>query len=321
MPRKITTEEFIERSHKIHGHKYDYSVSKYIDSYHKIKINCPIHGLFIQFPYYHLDGNGCQKCGGNIKLTTQFFIQKAHEIHGDKYDYSLVKYHKNNHTKIKINCKEHGEFKQIPNNHLNGSGCPKCKAEKLRNQNKTKFRGRYPSSIQKFITKASKIHNNRYNYSNFQYINSQTKGIIKCPVHGEFRQTPNNHISLSNTTGCPKCNLSKGESKIIEYLEKSGIIYISQKTFCDCKNPKTNAFLKFDFYLPNKNLLIEFDGEQHYNTSRLGKHTISDTELKQIQFRDGIKTKYAIKNNIKLLRIKYTKINKIHEILKEQLYE
>jgi len=123
-----TGEQFIQDAYLIHGDKYDYSLVKYITARLKIKILCPIHGVFEQTPTNHLTGFGCNYCGGNQQKTTAQFIQEAIMIHGDKYDYSLVEYI-NSYTKVKIICPTHGIFKQAPTNHIhieNERGCPTC---------------------------------------------------------------------------------------------------------------------------------------------------------------------------------------------------
>jgi hypothetical protein len=126
MGRRKTTEEFIIDAYCKHGDRYNYRLVEYKNNKTKVKIICPIHGIFEQTPHGHLRGYGCLECGGSKRLTTEEFIKKAKDIHGDKYDYSLVEY-KNNKTKVKIICHEHGPFEQTPNDHLKGFGCPKCK--------------------------------------------------------------------------------------------------------------------------------------------------------------------------------------------------
>ena len=131
----LTTADFISKAKKIHGDKYDYSKVNYVNSYTKVCIICPKHGEFWQTPYDHLQGCGCPKCATEKKAasnsqTTAEFISKAKEIHGDKYDYSKVNY-VNARTKVCIICPKHGEFWQLPPNHLIGSGCPKCNRSHL----------------------------------------------------------------------------------------------------------------------------------------------------------------------------------------------
>ena len=141
---KLNTESFITKAKEVHGDKYDYSKVEYVNNSTKVCIICPIHGEFWQIPNNHLSGNGCNKCSGNDKLNTESFITKAKEVHGDKYDYSKVEYI-NARTKVCIICPVHGEIMIIPNKHLKGYGCNKCKISgKL--------------TKEEFIIKAKEIH-------------------------------------------------------------------------------------------------------------------------------------------------------------------
>ena len=127
----MSINEFIEKAKKIHGDKYDYSKVEIKKSDDKVCIICPKHGEFWMTLSRHLRGSGCHVCAGNKKPTTEQFIEKAKEIHGDKYDYSKAEYI-NNHTPICIICKEHGEFWQMPTSHLiKKAGCPICNESKL----------------------------------------------------------------------------------------------------------------------------------------------------------------------------------------------
>jgi len=198
MTTRSNKEDFIEKAEKIHGDKYDYHSSTYVNSKHKVEINCKLHGSFWQTPSDHLSGRGCPNCryissAKSNSSTTEEFIEKANKIHNHRYDYSFSKY-VNSHTKIKIACKAHGQFLQIPRDHLSGSGCYKCGHE-----NRTL---KVSLSTEDFIRKAMLVHDRRYNYSEVDYINSQTKVKILCRVHGEFLQTPNNHLKGD---GCPSC--------------------------------------------------------------------------------------------------------------------
>lgn len=129
--REKAAKTFVEKAIKIHGDKYDYSKVNYITNRTPICIICPIHGEFYQKPHEHLAGNGCQKCAAEqikqkLSFTKEQFIQKAKEIHGDKYNYSRVEY-VNFTTPVEIICKKHGIFKQKPVVHLyQKCGCPKC---------------------------------------------------------------------------------------------------------------------------------------------------------------------------------------------------
>jgi len=295
-----TNKEFIEQSNIIHNYKYDYSLTEYIDAFIPINIICPIHGIFKQRPTTHLNGCGCQKCGGNKKLTNVEFIEKAIKIHGNKYDYSLCDYI-NSHTKIKIICTKHGVFEQRPNNHLNGANCSKC--EKIIQSEK-----KILSASNNFIEKARKIHGDKYDYSLVEYINNRTKIKIICQEHGIFEQKVNSHL---NNHGCPDCNVSKGELKIIEILNDKNINYIFQKSFDDCKNDNERKF-KFDFYLPKQNILIEYDGKHHYEHNKYFGDIKSFELIKKY---DSMKNDYAIINNITLIRIPYYNYKIIDKLL------
>lgn len=202
MPRRLTREEFIDRTKEIHRNTYDYSLVKYVTSKTKVKILCSKHGVFEQMPEKHLIKQGCPKCVGKNK-TTKDFINQAKKVHKDKFDYSLVEYN-TGHTKVKIICPAHGVFYQQPYSHLQGQGCRKCKID---NMFLTK---------EEFIEQAKRIHGNTYDYSKVCYTNNLTKIVIICPLHGGFYQTPNCHISAQQ--GCKKCAACPGRYKKFDFL-------------------------------------------------------------------------------------------------------
>jgi very-short-patch-repair endonuclease len=291
---KLTTEQFILKAKEIHGNKYDYSKVDYVNSNNKVTIICHIHGEFTQTPYNHKDNKGCPKCIGRNK-TTEEIITLANEIHGNKYDYSKLIF-LSSKKKVTIICHKHGEFKQTTKNHINNKqGCPKCSVTaKL--------------TTELFIDKAKLIHYNTYDYSMVNYVNSRKNVIIICQSHGKFKQQPTCHL---NGNGCPICKESKGELMIRNILNTKQINFFRNKKFPNCKFKKP---LSFDFYLPNHNVCIEFDGIQHHNPI---KYFGGENTFKKIQIRDNIKTQYCINNNIKLIRIPYTDINNVHNILNQ----
>lgn len=125
---------FIEKARLVHGNRYDYSNVVYVNNKTYVDIICKIHGVFSQSPNMHLRGHGCPYCGGTKILTTEEFILKAREIHGNRFDYSKSMYI-NGKTKIEVICKKHGSFFVTPNMHMNKNrhyGCPKCATEKKR---------------------------------------------------------------------------------------------------------------------------------------------------------------------------------------------
>jgi len=122
----LSQEEFIAKSREVHGDRYDYSLVEYTNLRSIIIITCPIHGSFNQRAGSHIKGVGCSLCCGNKKHTNNTFIAKSREVHGDRYDYSLVEY-KGNKNKVMIICTDHGVFEQSPNAHISQrQGCPKC---------------------------------------------------------------------------------------------------------------------------------------------------------------------------------------------------
>ena len=284
MRKKLTTKDFIERAIKVHGDKYDYSKVKYINNRTEVCIICPTHGEFWQRPDKHLLGHGCNLCcKTGIKSNTNTFIEKAKKIHGNKYDYSKVNY-VNNHTKVCIICPKHGEFWQTPNSHLNGNGCFDCSYE---TRNTYKRLG-----IDAFIEKAKKIHGNKYDYSKVKYTNALTKVCIICPKHGEFWQTPHMHL---RGNGCQKCRQSKLEKEIELLLSKNNIKYIEQ---CGKSTFSWLSKMKLDFYLPEYNIAIECQGEQHFKPI---EHFGGNEEFKMVSIRDKRKRKLCDENHIKII--------------------
>jgi hypothetical protein len=303
MSARKTTAQFIEDAQKVHGERYDYSLVEYVNSGKKVKIICKQHGPFIQVASSHLVGKGCSKCAGCYNPTTQEFIEKADEIHRGKFDYSNVEYIKS-YTLINIICKKHGFFKTQATRHLTlkGGGCRKCGSGIM-------------SSAQSYNTSefrklANSIHGDKYDYLNVNYKTSKSKVHIICKIHGPFKQTPNNHL---NGAGCPRCRASKGELRIEEYLKATGILFEAEKCFENCRNKMR---LPFDFYIPSHNLLVEYDGKQHFIPVK-GWGGIDKFRI--IKKRDQIKTRFAERHNIRLLRIKYTEYDRIEEILSEAL--
>ena len=220
-------------------------------------------------------------------------------MHGDKYDYSKVNYI-NSKTKICIICPEHGKFWQIPQNHLKGCGCPKCSFIKIAQKN--------THNSEEFIKQSKKIHGNKYNYSNVEYIKAKVKVSIICPKHGEFWQTPDSHL---RGNGCPKCKRSHLETNVSIYLDNNNIKYEEQKTFEWLYNKK-NLFI--DFFLPDYNIAIECQGEQHFKKYRWENN---DNGLIKRQRNDEIKKMLCEEHNIKVVYINYNE--NINDVLTTKL--
>lgn len=294
--RRKSTKQFIEEAKQVHCDKYDYSLVEYNGNKTKVKIICPIHGVFEQKPNDHLSGKGCRLCSGNVKRTLERFLNLAKQVHGDKYDYSLVEYI-NDCTKVKIICKKHGIFEQTPNAHLSGKGCKFCSGNTLK-------------STKQFIEEAKQVHGNRYDYSLAKYNGSKKPIKIICKEHGIFEQLPDKHLNYRQ--GCPDCSSSKGEERISVFLTNNNVRFEKYKTFSNLKD-KNN--LNYDFYLNDKNLLIEYNGEQHYYNSF---HKELHDFHKQFHH-DWLKRKYANDNNINLLVIPYWDFDNIELILQDAI--
>lgn len=148
MPRAMTTNDFILKSEKIHNYKFDYSKLDYKKGNIKVCIICPIHGDFMQSPYAHLAGRGCNKCkseliGDRTRKGKKSFVIEANNVHNNKYNYSEFEY-KNNRTKSIIICPEHGSFMQAPSEHLSGCGCAQCGKLSALIKKKIKFVTKHP---------------------------------------------------------------------------------------------------------------------------------------------------------------------------------
>ena len=201
-------------------------------------------------------------------------------------------------TKIKIICPFHKEFLQTPFHHIHNSGCKKC-ADEQRAKNQI-------LTLQTFIKNANKSHNNKYDYSLVEYKNDKIKVNIICPIHGIFKKTPNLHIHQCQ--GCPKCKSTKGEQKIINWLEKNNINYIYNKKF-------KNYDIRPDFYLQDYNIIIEYDGIQHFKDNIYFK-----TTLKEQQNQDKYKNDIYNLCDMKIIRIPYINYLQIESILKKGLF-
>ena len=251
MPKQVITESFIENAKLVHGDKYDYTNTIYLGSHEKVTIICPIHGEFSQLATNHLRGKGCPYCAKRAKHTTSEFIAEAIKVHGKKYDYSKVEY-KGYDEPVDIICPTHGLFKQSWNNHIrSGQECPMC-AHRSR-----------PYTTEEFVARAKEIHGDKYGYDNVEYETERKEIDILCKKHGLFKQKPVDHL---RGCGCSKCNESKLEIRIGELLREIGIEYIPQKTF------SWLGLQSLDFYLPQLNIAIECQGEQHYKEMFFNRH-------------------------------------------------
>lgn len=303
--RRLTTEEFIEKSTRVHNGKYSYENVVYTGIFNKVKIECLVdyHGIFEQSPDAHINQNaGCPKCSNNKKLDREYFIEKVTETHNGKYSYENVVY-VDRFTNVEIVCPIHGIFLQKPREHLVGKGCQKCQLVSIGLS--------HTGNLNNFINNARKVHGERYTYDEqCVYIKQDIKVKIFCnvPGHGYFEQTPDNHIRGNRY---PKCNYSKGEESIHEYLLSVEIFNTPQFSFIDCRNKYP---LPFDFYIEcdYRFGLIEFQGKQHYESCDFFG---GEEAFEYRKYNDNIKAKYCEDKNIPLLLIHYNDIKKINELV------
>ena len=272
MSKRKSNDEFIREVQLIHHNRYDYSKVKYINNKTKVCIICTDHGEFWQIPSDHLNGKGCPQCAGNVRYNKDTFVEKAKNIHNDRYDYSKVQY-VNAHTKICIICTEHGEFWQTPNNHLNGNGCPLCKNRKIGDGLRDTVEGFIEKSNElNEITNCLKIlspqQRNREILRNREidiYIPSIKLGIEYNGLHWHSERLgkgKNYHLDKLN-----KCN--EQGIKLIQIFEDE---WINRREICESKlkqicglntNPKIYGRKCEIREITNKNEAYEFLDKNH----------------------------------------------------------
>ncbi len=300
MSKNITTSDFIVKANNIFNNLYDYSKFEYINATTKSTIICPIHGEFQKDAHHHLRGQGCPVCakiqkGLNHRISQDDFIEKVKKIFPN-YDYSLVNY-QGYLKKIDIICRKHGKFSISAGNLLSGEGCPICGRERTARSRKL--------DTSEVIFLSKQVHGDKYDYSKTFVTDSRTKIEIICPIHGSFWQRYDAHIQQKQ--GCPKCSRSKGEQEIQKFLENNHIRFIPQYGISIDKSINKSGKAYIDFYLPDYNTAIEYNGEQHYEyISYFHKGGIIYFEKQQK--RDQEIKKYCKDNEITLLKIRFDEI-------------
>jgi very-short-patch-repair endonuclease len=287
--RRLTQIEVIESIKKVHNDKYDLSKVVYVNRRTKICVICPIHGEWFTLTEQLLRGQGCFTCGKSLsglkkRIPISEFLERVNIVHNNRYQYDLSEY-KGIRSKIKIHCDFHDKwFSQMAHAHLDlAQGCPDCGVE---NQ-KLKRR----MSLKVFIDKANIIHDNKYDYSAAEQFENQNSLVtIICPKHGPRKVLVGNHLGGS---GCNDCNTSRGEEVIKAYLKSLELNFNAQHIFKGLKDVRN---LRCDFYIESLNLVIEFNGRQHYEpVGAFG----GEKSLKEVQRRDKIKKEFCKNNNIR----------------------
>lgn len=256
---KDNTDNFIKKCEFVHKGKYDYTLVNYKSSQDKIRIRCPEHGIFEQIATLHKSGQGCPDCSGSKLKNTAKFIQDAISVHGSKYDYKDAIYI-NSKESVSIICNQHGTFKQIPNSHLRGAGCPHCSGNVL-------------LTTETFIEKARLVHGDIYQYDKVSYgRNNRIPVTITCKKHGDFIQTPMDHLQ---GCGCSDCievvNTSAGESEVKDFIESLGVSCHKDRSVLDGK--------EIDIYIPSHKLAIEYNGLFWHSEQRIDKYAHRDKTI------------------------------------------
>lgn len=217
---KWSQSDLLKEFRKKHGDTFIYDKVSYVNTTTKIEIICRKHGSFFTTPTLHLrNKGGCESCRIESRRNTiNSFIEKASRVHKNKYDYSKSIY-ETGKSIIKIGCPKHGDFDQKAIDHLSGRGCQKCATEIHKKNTPEQINERKKATIKKFV----EIHGKKYDYSNINYVNVNTKINILCRKHGIFMITPAAH--LSKKVGCPNCRPTAIlDEKIIEYFNKMNSI-------------------------------------------------------------------------------------------------
>ena len=291
MARKKTHEEYVKEV-SIKNSTIDV-VDLYINASTKINHRCKICGhKWAIRPTHILDGIGCPECkrkaiGDRCRKTHEQYVDELSHVNPDIY---VVGEYIDARTKIAHICKICG-YKWYPRPYevLRGKGCPNCKGIKIGN----KLRKTHEEYVQELFTISPDIE------VVDKYIDAKTPIAHRCKVCGYEWLVKPNHTLCGH--GCPKCSQSLGEKTISKWLIDNDIFFIPQYSFDECKDKFS---LPFDFYLPNYNTCIEFDGEQHFKAIDFFG---GEENFKIRQLHDQIKTDYCDRHNICLLRIPFNK--------------
>ena len=243
-----TTEQFIEDARKVHGDKYDYSLVEYTGKARKVRIICKSHGVFEQTPNAHLSGAGCAACYEESKpLTQEEFIVRARAIHGGKYSYDKVGYTKAS-EKVIITCPEHGDWEVIAGAHIyRKTGCQACS-------------GTRQFTTETFIAKAREKHGDTYEYDRTVYNNYDEKMTITCKKHGDFQQSADSHLQGKGCSLCANVGPSKAQREIMDFIG-AYTPAVEEHRFPGSRR-------RFDIFLPEKNIAIEYNGLYWHNSRR-----------------------------------------------------
>lgn len=301
--KELTLDTFKNRMHELYGDKYTFVWSDFNNKQSMIRFTCKEHGEQRRSVTGLLDGKGCAYCNG--KFYPPDWIKNARAVHGEKYEYDESRPPRKTSDYIRYKCPVHGWQETRYDCHvLQGCGCALCAGV----QNKLSAEDRK----QMWIEKCRARFPGKFSYRDVVYVNNDTPVKIYCKEHHiTFETTPDTHLRGSGA--CPLCTKSVGEVEIFKWLSEHAIPFETQKVI-----PNENMFCKrhylvADFYLPDLNLIIEMNGEQHYQP--VEHFNTKDWTFEDQQIRDDTLRAYCKTHKISLLEIKYDKIDKIPQIL------
>lgn len=248
MSRAKSTEQFVTEAQGVWDNRWDYSNTTYVKALEALTITCPEHGDFKQIPVNHLRGSvGCGECSGRKTLTTEEFTALAKKVHGDAYDYTKTEY-VDNHTKVTITCKLHGDFQQHPRSHRKGSvGCPLCNG--------------WVHTPESFTELSQAQFGNKFTYHNTSYTKAREKVTITCREHGDFIQVADSHLrGFIGCLGCQSTGFSAGERELGEFIQSLGVAYEA-----NCRGKISPLKSELDIYIKEQNLAIEFNGLYYHS--------------------------------------------------------
>lgn len=308
--------KWLTKAKEIHGDKYDYSKTKYTGLHNKVTIICPIHGKFNQRAFSHtVQKCGCRQCAQQANSRKQHngyynsenFIKEAKRVHGDKYDYSLIKLDQW-YNKYPIKCLKHGVFEQEWRAHVTAKhNCPSC----AKDARKKWIKDNVSLTTKEVITTLKSMYKDLLKYDRVEYTNVKTPIMLYCTKHNLW--FIERYANLLRYIYCPQCckNPSKGERILNILLDRHRITYIQEYRIPGYK-------YRYDFYLPNINLLIEYDGAHHFKP--IWKYGGED-HLVQVKKRDKIKDKLASDHGYLLFRFDHTVVKDLAEVFCIKLYQ
>ena len=306
-PALNNSETFKEDVLAIYGDKYVFHWEDYKCKTSQIRVECKLHGEHKISADAILHGSACIYCNG--RLYPKDWIKNAKAVHGDKYVYDESKPPRIKSDRIRYKCPIHGWQETRYDCHVDlKCGCPVCAG--------------YPNKLSaeqrkaNWVKRCKKKYNDRFDYSQFVYVNNDTKGLVTCKEH-HYSYMIDPWMHLRGAGGCPFCTGSEGEVHIRTWLENHHINFVPQYSI-----PNENLFCKrkhlmVDFYLPDYRMFIEMNGEQHYKNIAYFHQDSWTFEDQQI--RDESLRQYSKRHNVRLLVIKYDEIKKIPKILSAAL--